>query len=295
METKINMSEQEYLEQYNIEAYDRPSIATDIAVFSVMQEESANNRKLPEEKLKVLLIRRGSHPCMNMWALPGGFCRKNEDIEETARRELKEETGVSDAHLSVVGIEGEVGRDKRGWIISHAFMALIDGRNYQVRGGTDAWEAKWFEINVENNQLKKAVSEDSAQIENEYIIHLTADDEALSARILEIKEFTGFHERITYKLVENNAIAFDHAKIILKAMLKLKKDAGEFGLLAFDLLPEYFTIAQLQKVYEIILNVKLANFRRKMSEYVVETKRIYEDRWTRPATLFKRNLEKFFK
>ncbi len=289
------MTEQEYLLQYNIENYDRPSIATDIAVFSVMQEESANNRKLPEEKLKILLIRRGSHPCMNMWALPGGFCRKNEAIEETARRELKEETGVTDAHLSVVGIEGEVGRDKRGWIISHAFMALIDGHKYEVRGGTDAWEAKWFDINLEKKQLKKDIGEDSACIENEYVINLVSDSENLRATILEVKEFSGFHERVTYDIVENNGIAFDHGKIILKAMLKLRKNAAEFGLMAFDLLPESFTMAQLQNVFEIILNVKLTNFRRKMGDYVIETQETYEDRWTRPASLFKRNLEKFYK
>lgn len=289
------MTEQEFLEQYNIEAYERPSIATDIAVFSVMQEESDNNRKLPEEKLKVLLIRRASHPCMNMWALPGGFCRKDEAVEETARRELKEETGVSDAHLSVVGIEGEVGRDKRGWIISHSFMALIDGRKYEVRGGTDAWEAKWFEVNVEKNQLKKNIGEDSACIENEYVINLVSDSEKLSAKVLEVKQFSGFHERVTYNIVENNDIAFDHSKIILKAMLMLKRNAAGFGLLAFDLLPEYFTMAQLQNVFEIILDVKLTNFRRKMGDYVVETEETYEDRWTRPASLFKRNLENFYK
>lgn len=288
------MTEQEYLQQYNIENYDRPSIATDIAVFSVMQEEAENNRKLPEEKLKILLIRRASHPCMNMWALPGGFCRKNEAIEDTARRELKEETGVNDAHLSVVGIEGEVDRDKRGWIISHAFMALIDGRKYEVRGGTDAWEAKWFDFNIEKKELKKDIGKDSAHIENEYVIDLTCDKEHIWARIVEVKEFSGFHERVTYKIQENDGIAFDHSRIILKAMLILKKNAAEFGLMAFDLLPESFTMAQLQNVFEIILDMKLSNFRRKMGDYVIETTETYEDRWTRPASLFKRNLEKFY-
>ncbi len=289
------MTEQEYLKQYSIEDYDRPSVATDIAVFSIMQEESANNRKLPEEKLKILLIKRGSHPCMNMWALPGGFCRKNEDIEETARRELKEETGVTDAHLSVVGIEGEVGRDKRGWIISHAFMALIDGSKYEVRGGTDAWEACWFEIKVEEKQLKKEICNEKAYIENEYEIKLVNSSDVLCAKILEIKEFVGFHEKVTYKIVENSGIAFDHSRIILRAMLKLKKNASEYGLMAFDLLPEAFTMAKLQNVFEVILDTKLTNFRRKMGDYVIETTETYEDRWTRPASLFKRNLENFYR
>lgn len=290
------MTEQEYLKQYNIENYERPSIATDIVVFSIMQEENSNNRKLPDEKLKVLLIKRASHPCMDMWALPGGFCRKNEDIVETARRELKEETGVENAYLSIVGIEGEVGRDKRGWIISHSFMALIDGRKYEVRGGTDAWEAKWFEVSLNIEEKKKEVSLEHAYVETQYILKLTNKDEVFGASILEKKQFAGFHENISYTIEENQGLAFDHAKIITKAILSLRKKVDEDGKLAFDLLPEYFTLTQLQKVCETILDKELTrpNFRRKMADLVVETDEMYEDSWTRPAKLFKRNLQKFY-
>ena len=143
--------------------------------------------------------------------------------------------------------------------------------------------------------MKKDIGEDSAHIENEYVIDLASDNEHICAKIIEVKEFSGFHERVTYKIQENDGIAFDHSRIILKAMLILKKNATEFGLMAFDLLPELFTMAQLQNVFEIILGVKLANFRRKMGDYVIETQETYEDRWTRPASLFKRNLEKFYK
>lgn len=53
----------EFLSTYNIESYERPSIATDIAVFTVVPDtEIADCRKLPAKKLKVLLIRRGEEP-----------------------------------------------------------------------------------------------------------------------------------------------------------------------------------------------------------------------------------------
>ncbi|MBP3338419.1 MAG: NUDIX hydrolase [Lachnospiraceae bacterium] len=291
------MTEQEFLKTYNIEKYDRPSVATDIVTFSVMQDEVTNNRKLPEEKLKVLLIKRASHPCMNMWALPGGFCRKDEDIMATAKRELKEETGVDDAYLSVIGIEGDVDRDKRGWIISHSFMALINGKEYEVRGGTDAWEAKWFEVSLEKKEIFKKVNGNKARIENEYELKLIGEGEILCANILEIKDFSGFHEQISYEIKENTGIAFDHAKIMLKALLVLRNNVKDYGFMAFDMLPECFTLAQLQKVYEIIGGEKLTtpNFRRKMLPYLVDTKETYEDRWTRPAVLYKRNVEEFYK
>ena len=138
---KYIMSEEEqaYLAGYDISAFDRPSVAADMAVFSIMEEEKqanskerrnpSNYRKDPLKKLKILLIRRASFPYKNAWALPGGFCRKGESVSETARRELCEETGVSDAYLRPFDIFSEEGRDPRGWIISHAFLALINGEN----------------------------------------------------------------------------------------------------------------------------------------------------------------------
>ena len=87
----MNQEEKEYLEQYDITKYDRPSIAADMAVFTVMgnqaDRDKENYRKLPEKKLKILLIKRGSHPYKNQWALPGGFCRKGEEVLDTAHRE----------------------------------------------------------------------------------------------------------------------------------------------------------------------------------------------------------------
>ncbi len=290
------MTEKEFLQQYNIEQYDRPSIATDMVVFSVMQEDVDNNRKLPEEKLKVLLVKRAEHPYINMWALPGGFCRKNEDIQETARRELKEETGVDNAYLSLVGIEGAVGRDPRGWIISHAFMALIDGRNYEVKAGTDSREAKWFTVSLEIEEKSKEVKEDSAKVITEYTIKLTDEEDVLSAKVVETKEFVGFHEKSSYSIEENEGLAFDHAKIITKAIMSLRAKVEEDEKMALDLVPELFTLTQLQKVCETILDKKLIrpNFRRKIADLVLETDEMYEDRWSRPAKLHKRNLQSFY-
>ena len=96
--------------------YDRPSVAADVVVFSVMKDDECEDvRRLQEKKLKILLIRRGGFPYKGSWAMPGGFCRKGEDVIDSARRELCEETGIGDAYVKLVGVYGEPGRDPSGW------------------------------------------------------------------------------------------------------------------------------------------------------------------------------------
>lgn len=315
----MSHEEKEYLSHYDITQFDRPSIATDIAVFSIMGKRNktdkemvqdvANYRKSPEKKLKVLLIKRANYPYKNYWALPGGFCRRHEDVYETARRELYEETHVKNVYLRLSGIYGDVGRDPRGWIISHTFLALIDGEQCELKADTDAWEARWFDVGFEVKQKKKSIQDSCAVIENEYYLSLQSTDIyasnladaqlaeesaiSLSAVIHEKKEFKNYHETVHYEISENDGLAFDHAKIICNAVLSLRWQAESGGKIVFDLMPEVFTFAELQRAYEIILGRKLlvANFRRKMMPYVLETDQILEGAGHRPAKLFKRNVE----
>lgn len=299
----MSSEEREYLAAYNISNYDRPSIAADMAVFSIMEqrEESIENyRKDPEKVLKLLLIRRATFPYRNYWALPGGFCRKGESVLETARRELEEETGVADAYLRLFDIFSEKDRDPRGWIISQAFLALIEGGKYKVHEGTDAWEAKWFQVTVKKEEVSKEIKGEKAVIENNYFLCLECaerEELKLTAKIKECKSFHHYHETVSYHISNTDGIAFDHAKIILCAWLTLQKETGDTGKIIFDLMPEAFTMAELQKAYEIVQGKPLivANFRRKMAEYVVETKEVSEGAGHRPAKLFKRNIEAFYK
>lgn len=302
--------EEDFLAQYDIEKYERPSIAVDMAVFSILgmggteeaMRSAGNYRKLPEKKLKVLLIRRGSYPYKNCWALPGGFCRRGENVSETAYRELKEETNVSSAFLKPIGIFGEEGRDPRGWIISNLYLALMDGEICKLRAGSDAWEARWFQVTVSQKEIKRDIQENSATIIKEYTLQLLCEDGdrepiQLDAVIREEKQFQNYHETIEYEIVKNTGFGFDHAKLITCAILKLRESVEEDGRIVFDLLPETFTLTQLQRVFEIILDRKLlvANFRRKMADYCVETEQIVEGAGHRPAKLFKRNLETFYR
>lgn len=297
---KAGMEEQEYLKNYCIDKYERPSVATDMAIFSIMGDGERNNiRKLQKQALKILLIKRANYPYKDFWAMPGGFCRPGEDVWETARRELFEETNVENAYLRLAGTFGENGRDPRGWIISNTFLSLIDGESCSLRAGTDAWEAKWFAVILQQKEVRRNIYEDNAQIETEYELHLINEESGLdlSAKVKEYKQFKNYHETIHYEILESKQIGFDHAKLILHTLLLLRKNVNNDVRVAFDLMPELFTLTQLQNAVELILDETLltANFRRKITDYVIETEQSVEGERHRPAKLFKRNVKEFYK
>lgn len=297
----MSKEEQEYLKTYDYKKYERPSVAADMAVFSIMGMASPENyRKDPEKKLKLLLIRRGTFPYKDDWALPGGFCRLGESTQMAAKRELLEETGVTDAYLKPFAVFDKPGRDPRGWIISHAFLALIDGEKYQVHGGSDAWEAQWFWIRCEKQTCKKQIGEERAEMENIYQLEFLCEERPevqLKAVIREEKSFLHYHETVEYEIIESKGLAFDHAWISLCAYLELQREAGDTGKIVFDLMPEKFTLANLQRAYETIQGREFltANFRRKIAEYVTETQEMVEGVGHRPAKLYRRDVEAFYR
>lgn len=296
---KMSKEEKAYLETYDITKFDRPSIAADVVVFSILNDgERDDIRKLQKKQLKVLLIQRAAYPYKDYWAMPGGFCIPGEDVIETAKRELYEETNVRDAYLKLVDVYGEKNRDPRGWIISNTFMALMDGEKCQLRAGTDAWEAKWFSLKVASEIVEKKVTNQEIFVQTDYemIFENNESDIVFTTLVRENKTFSNHHQSIRYEIIEKGDLAFDHGKIILDALLCLRKEVNDNLKLAFDLMPEYFTLTNLQNAYELILDKKLltANFRRKIADYVVETEQMIEGEGFRPAKLYKRNMEAFY-
>ena len=106
-----------------------------------------------------MLIRRGHEPFAGSWALPGGFVDPDEDLEQAARRELLEETGVSAPAMRQIGAFGDPDRDPRGRAISIAFLAVF-GSAPAARAGDDAADTRWFPI----DRLPKDLAFDHAAI-----------------------------------------------------------------------------------------------------------------------------------
>lgn len=293
----MSKEEKDFLNNYDITKYDRPSLATDIAVFTIMEDNQDNYRRLPEKKLKLLMIQRKDYPFKDMWALPGGFVEKYETVEDSAKRELLEETNVNSAYLKHVGVFSDKGRDPRGWIISNTFMAIINGNKCILEAGEDAGKAEWFIVIFRMKSENKKYQENLISVEIIYELILKSNDNEINAEVMERKEYKEFHETSELSVISSEGLAFDHAKIITYVMKKLREEADNEGRIVFDFMPEYFTLTDLQKVYEIILDKELltANFRRKISDMVCETDKMDEGAGHRPAKLFKRNLEQFYR
>lgn len=100
------------------------------------------------KSLKILLIERGNEPFLGYWALPGGFMRMDETIEQTAARELREETNLSNVYLDQFRVYSKVGRDPRERVVTVAFIALVKPDDYNVLAGDDAANAVWFDDNM---------------------------------------------------------------------------------------------------------------------------------------------------
>ncbi|WP_188067516.1 NUDIX hydrolase [Brevibacillus brevis] len=289
---KQGQTEQEYLEAYDVSQFERPSVTVDMLVFTVMDELEENYRKLSPKSLKILLVKRGEHPYIGQWALPGGFVTPGESLEEAARRELRTETNVDDIYLEQLYTWGDAGRDPRTWVISTSYMALVDSSSLQLQAGDDAEEAEWYRI--EDRWLKetKTATIDGSITEKWLELRLVQEREELSATIKITKTVTGRTVRETREIVETNNLAFDHAKIIQYALERLRNKI-EYTDIAFALMPELFTLSDLQQVYEVILGRELlaAAFRRKVADKVVETNQYRKHAGHRPSKFFRFNPE----
>ncbi|MBO7189796.1 MAG: NUDIX hydrolase [Alistipes sp.] len=178
--------------------YPHPAVTADCVIFG-----------FDGVSIKVLLIKRGIEPYKGKWAFPGGFMKIDETAEECAKRELAEETGLTNAIVEQFYTFTDVNRDPRERVVTIAHYALV--RLAEVKGGDDAEVAQWFA---------------QSQIPS---------------------------------------LAFDHDRILRMALNCLKERIC-FEPIGFELLPEVFTMTELQNLYEAILEVKFdrRNFYNKM-------------------------------
>ena len=267
-------SEKEFLSGYNIGDYERPSVTTDVVAFRIRSEESDNYKRNSENKLSILLVRRGQHPFKDCWALPGGFLQPGETIEACAVREITEETNVTPVSLMPVAVFSEPGRDPRGWIISNAYACIISEDSVRQAAGDDASDAQWFDVRFEQDK------------DGDWRLDLCFGQTQLHAVLTE--QETRF-SKTSFAIRDSGNLAFDHARIIATALTALRQGVRDIETV-FDFLPEKFTLTAMQKVQETIMNISIlpANFRRKFKDFVVETDEYTQGAGHRPAKLYRR-------
>lgn len=273
------LTEEEFLDAYEPGDFEKASITTDIANFTVEQGRNG------VQQLKVLLIKRGNHPDIFSWALPGGFMDMSESLREAALRELMEETNLQDIYLRPVGEFSNPGRDKRMRVVTFAYMSLIEKTKAKnLYAGDDAIDAAWFTIrrkliNVlgNNKQLSIVLENEEMGIKIEYIV---MENMFMNGKI---KEKTYSFKHVS---TSTDYLMADHIEILDTTLRKLRTDI-EYMPIAFNLLKDEFTVSEAQAVYEAIWGRNLpkehadfneftkgldqSNFTRMIKKYIKDT------------------------
>lgn len=220
------MTEQvENAENYDVSRYERPSVTVDVVIFTLLNGE-----------LHVLLVQRKNWPFEGHWAIPGGFVNMDESLEQAARRELEEETGVRDIYLEQLYTFGAPNRDPRTRVISVAYIALVRADKQTLRVSEESSDVRWFPVRALPGPL-----------------------------------------------------AFDHDTILATALDRLRSKL-EYTTLAFQLLPEVFSILELKHIYEQIWGEKIdkGNFYRKIKDAnILEDTGMRREGRGRPTVLYR--------
>lgn len=186
MSKKEYQTEEEFLRNYDPSLYRHPSVAVDCVVF---------------RKDEILLVRRGNFPFKGRLALPGGFIEYGESAEQAVARELKEETGLKVTELRQFGFASAPNRDPRDWNISLVFTAKSsDGK---PSGGDDAAWADFVPVSLCEGELTVGKQKVVLSIKLNECGQLDYDET---------------------KIVTDDVLAFDHAKIIAATLIAAKNN-----------------------------------------------------------------------
>ena len=271
MDGKNYSSEEEFLKDYDSNAFEKLSMTADILIMSVSSEKTNNYRKLSEKKFSILLVKRDNYPFKNKWCLPGGFINMDENLDEAAKRILKNETNLKDIYIEQLYTFSDPKRDPRMRVVSTSYMALVDKNKLNEKLSPNA---SWFNI---------------LMLEDENSYHITLDNGIEEIKFVVGKKLRDLTtDRYDFKIIKNDKLAFDHPLVIVSGIERLKNKI-EYTDIVFNMMPEYFTLGELQQVYEVILGKKLLDpaFRRIIADKVEKTDKVQTGGGHRPSFLFK--------
>ena len=189
------LTESEFLKTYDASKYERPSVTVDVIII---------------KDGKLLLVRRGGHPCIGKLAFPGGFVEMNEDVYTAATRELFEETGLKARSLRQLRVASEPNRDPRTRIITVPFLADIEDAS-KVCAGDDAMSAKWYSFSYKKYDLGKTTF---------FEINIASESHRYSVKVSKTYDKNGIIADPIFKTVGESPLAGDHAEILAMALDK---------------------------------------------------------------------------
>ncbi|WP_394843590.1 NUDIX domain-containing protein [Pendulispora brunnea] len=234
-----------FLERYDPAEFERPSVTVDVVLLTVRDGE-----------LYTLVIQRAEPPAKGRWAMPGGFVRIREPLEDAAHRVLRTKCSLENVYVEQLCTFGEPDRDPRMRVISVGYFALVDARRFD-----------------------RACQAQSGKR------HVT-----MARVVVPWNGETGGDVHLVDAQGESLPLAFDHADILSVAVKRIRGKL-DYSPIGFQLLPERFTLLALQGVHETVLGRKLNkdSFRRRMlsSGELVATGEMQSGVDHRPAELYR--------
>lgn len=266
-------TEEEFLKDYNPKDFDQLSMTSDILLISVSDCKQENYRKNSNKMMSILLVKRQDYPYKGKWCLPGGFLNpKTETLEDCAKRVLKQETNLSNIYLEQLYTYDALDRDPRTRVVSTSYIALVDKSRLKEEINPNA---SWFDIILLE--------------EKEGIVDIVLDNGTTQISLTIKKQLRkNSTDRYDFIATKNDDLAFDHAIVILAGIERIRNKLN-YTDIVFNMMPKYFTLKELQQVYEVILNKKLLDpaFRRIIEKKVEKTDKIKTGEGHRPSALFK--------
>lgn len=230
--------------------YEKISVATDVVMLAGNAKPSTDVKSTDDYMLKVLLIKRDMEPAKGKWSLPGGFMDADKTADEAVKNKLKLKTGLEDYYQEQLYTYTDVDRDSRGRVVSISYLALLRQGDVDISGGKN--EAQWFTIGI-------------------------IRDEARNIKDVKVLDDNG-------SFVE---LAFDHNRIIKDAIVRIANKIM-YTDIAFYLVPEEFTLRNLQDIYEFLLGKEFLAFRRFISTKVEPTGKMQSGTGYRPSKFFRK-------
>lgn len=293
---KNKIEEKKFLEEYNPNSYEKPSVTTDLVTLCVDTEdvEKEGYRGLPKKELNILLVKRDEHPHKGKWSLAGGFVALDETAEDTALRVLRNKTYLNeeDVEFEQLYTFTKLNRDERMRVITMGYLALLDEK--APLNTNNKLEASWFKLSYSDKGVDTTELEDTKIVKQLKELTLTNKDKnvelSFNIEVVTKTVLSTGRSKTEINAVNSEGLAFDHAEIIATAMERLRGKLYYSGI-SFNLVKPLFTLKELQTVHELILDKTLepSAFRKRVASMVEETdKREYSG--TRKAKLFKRKI-----